>query len=53
MKTHDRTFENSLCIAYTNCKVKRANEATEPEMSATTIASQPNHGHASSTAHGA
>ena len=26
MNTHDRTFENSLCIAYTNCSVKRAND---------------------------
>ena len=39
MNTHDRTFENSLCIAYTNCSVKRANDATEPEMSAMTMIS--------------
>ena len=39
MNTHDRTFENSLCIAYTNCSVKRANDATDPEMSATTMIS--------------
>ncbi len=39
MNTHDRTFENWLSIAYTNCSVKRAKLATEPEMSATTMIS--------------
>ena len=39
MNTHDRTFENWLAIAYTNCSVKRAKLATEPEMSATTMIS--------------
>ena len=39
MNTHDRTFENWLAIAYTNCSVKRAKLATDPEMSATTMIS--------------
>ena len=39
MNTHDRTFENWLAIAYTNCNVKRAKLATDPEMSATTMIS--------------
>src|SRR5215208_5069245 len=39
MNTHERTLENWLAIAYTNCSVKRAKLATEPEMSATTMTS--------------
>ena len=39
MNTNDRTFENWLAIAYTNCRVKRAKLATDPEMSATTMIS--------------
>ena len=36
MNTNARTFENWFEIAYTRCSVKRANAATEPEMSAMT-----------------
>src|SRR3954470_17926667 len=39
MNTHERTFENWLAIAYTNCRVNRAKLATDPEMSATTMIS--------------
>ena len=39
MNTNDRTLLNWLCIAYTSIRVKRANAATLPEMSATTISS--------------
>ena len=39
MKTNERTFENCEFSAYTRCSVKRANAATEPEMSATTMIS--------------
>ena len=39
MNTNERTFENWFWIAYTSISVKRANAATEPEMSATTISS--------------
>ena len=37
MNTNDLTFENWFEIAYTNMRVKRANAATDPEISATTI----------------
>ena len=36
MNTKDRTRENWPEMACTRCSVKRANAATEPEMSATT-----------------
>ena len=39
MNTNERTLENDPCRAYTSISVKRANAATEPEMSATTISS--------------
>ena len=39
MNTNDRTFENDPWMAYTSIRVNRANAATDPEMSATTISS--------------
>ena len=39
MNTHARTFENWPEMAYTRCSVKRANAATDPEMSASTMIS--------------
>ena len=39
MNTHDRTRENWLAMACTNCRVNRAKLATDPEMSATTMIS--------------
>ena len=36
MNTNARTFENWWLMAYTSMSVKRANAATDPEMSATT-----------------
>jgi hypothetical protein len=39
MKTNARTLENCDEIAYTKCNVNRANAATDPEMSATTMIS--------------
>ncbi len=39
MNTNERTLENWPWMAYTSISVNRANAATEPEMSATTISS--------------
>ena len=36
MNTNERTLENWPLMAYTSWRVKRANAATDPEMSATT-----------------
>ncbi|MEZ5237530.1 MAG: hypothetical protein R2716_00700 [Microthrixaceae bacterium] len=36
MNTKLRTFENCPAMACTRCRVKRANAATDPEMSAIT-----------------
>ena len=39
MNTKLRTFENCELMACTRCSVNRANDATEPEMSAMTMIS--------------
>ena len=39
MKTKLRTLENWPEMAYTNCSVKRAKAATDPEISAMTMIS--------------